>query len=672
MANTDKIQEEIEHLITMLNKHIHDYYLLDESSISDDEYDQLFLRLKNLEEKYPDFIQSNSPTQRIGPKIESGFRTVKHRTLMLGLENAFNEDDFIAFFERASKQLNINIEAIFEEGIVAEPKLDGAAVNLTYVKGNLQLGATRGDGEIGEDITHNIRTISNLPLRLRGQKLPEELEVRGEVIFPIEKFNLYNQFATTRGLKVFANPRNAASGTLRQIDPMITASRPVEVICHGVGFISDNSCNYYDELNTYIKTLGLPVSPLIAKLHSLNDCMEYYENIAQKRTSLPYEIDGVVFKINNLSYQQDLGNLARSPRWAVAFKLKSEEKISQIENVEFQVGRTGTITPVARIKPVNLSGAMIKNITLHNMDEIERKDLHINDFVLIRRAGDVIPEIIDVIADDRPKNVRDIIMPKKCPSCSSPIERTEGEAAYRCTGVNRCMSQFIEYLKYFVSRDAFDIEGIGEKLIKQLVELKIINKWPDLFSLQINDLAKLERMGDKSSQNVLRSIEAAKKINFDRFIYALGIPGIGKVTARSLSKNFKNLDHLISASLDTLIQIDDIGETIASEITKYFSSSENQEQIALSLKNGITINYLFSELSNELKGRIMVITGSFAKYDRRELSEMIELRGAKVSNAVSSKTTDLICGKSPGSKFNKAQSMGINIVYEDELSRLIN
>jgi DNA ligase (NAD+) len=664
----------INELIALLNHHIYDYYHLDESTVSDLDYDRLFKELKSLEINFPYFIRQDSPTMRVGPPIDNGFRPIKHTTPMLGLENAFSEDDFINFYKRAADALGKSVDQIFKDGVYAEPKLDGVAVSLVYQDGNLYSAATRGDGFIGEDITHNIRTIRSIPLTIKFNRAISFIELRGEVVFSLDKFAAYNKYALSQGNKVFSNPRNAASGSLRQIDPAVTAKRPLELFIHGLGRIIGYEFKGINEALSYLCLSGLPINPLNKKLNSIQDCINHYNYIKSIRHGLPYEIDGVVFKINQYSDQIELGSLARSPRWAIAYKFKAVEVVSQVKDVIFQVGRTGAITPVAKIIPVNVSGAIVSNVTLHNMDEVNRKDIRINDYVYVRRAGDVIPEIVKVILGRRTEDTSYISMLTNCPSCNSPIINVVDEAVYRCTGGVKCDAILTGQIKHFVSRNAFDIEGIGEKLIGQLVERKDLTDVSDLFYLKAITLINYPRMGALSTEKLIASIHRSKKIVFHKFIYSLGIPGVGMVTAKQLADTFSSLDKLIDSCIDDLKDINEVGDIIANDLCAYFSDPLNIAMVNRCISGGVEITYKDKKKSNmnpRFYGKQVVITGTFVTYSRSELIILLEELGAKVLSSISKKTDLLICGENAGSKERKAKSLSISIIDETELKHLI-
>ena len=668
------IKSRIDELVISLNQYIYDYYLQEKSTISDHDYDRLYQELSTLEAAYPELISNDTPTQRVGPPISTGFSTVVHLTPMLGLENAFSDDSFTSFFKRAADQLNITLEELFKAGVYAEPKLDGVAVNLIYENHSLLLAATRGDGSSGEDITHNIKTIRSVPLQLNVDPLIKLVELRGEVIFPIDKFNTYNEYAENNNLKVFSNARNAASGSLRQLDPAITAQRPLDILVHGIGRVEGCNFESISSALKYFSDSGFPVNPLNKKLNSLSECQDYYKYIVSIRSELPYDIDGVVFKINKYEFHNKLGNLARSPKWAVAYKIEAAEEVSRIRDVVFQVGRTGAITPVAKIDPTKISGAIVSNVTLHNMDEINRKDVRINDYVSVRRAGDVIPEIVNVILERRVSDALPIIMPSHCPSCGALVLKIDAEAVYRCTGGINCKAIVIGRVKHFVSRNAFDIEGVGEKLIEQLVRNNDIKGPADLFFLDFETLVLYLRMGDLSSKKVIESILNSKTIAFNKFIYSLGIPGVGAVTAKQLASSFASLEALIRADIDELEVIDEVGETIAGDIVKYFQDPSVSVMLDQFNDTNIKILYFAKEDNmpdSHFNEKHIVITGTFDSFKRSEIISKLENLGATIQTAISKKTNILVCGNDPGSKLNKATQLRTEVIYEDDLIRLI-
>lgn len=657
------IQKQIEKLCEEIDEHNYRYHVLDDPVISDSEYDQLFQRLKKLETEHPEFITANSPTQRVGATPLKAFAQVKHDVPMLSLDNAFEDEAIFAFDQRIRDRLKVDKSIEYN----CEPKLDGLAISIRYVDGVLTQAATRGDGEAGEDVTDNIKTIKMVPLRLRGSKLPKIIDVRGEVFMSKKGFEKLNAEAEKKGEKVFANPRNAAAGSIRQLDPRITASRPLEVYFYGIGAVKgyDLPATHHERLTT-LSNWGLRVSPLIKVVAGPENCLKYYHEIATKRDKLPFEIDGVVYKVNSISLQEDLGYISRAPRWAVAHKFPAEEVYTTLEAVDFSVGRTGALTPVARLKPVHVHGVTVSNATLHNMDEIKRKDIHIGDVVIIRRAGDVIPEIVGVIKQQRPKDVKKIVLPKHCPICHSAVEHIEGEAVARCTGELICPAQRKGSIKHFASRRALDIEGLGDRLIEQLVDTKLITSVADIYDLTEEQLENLERMGKKSAQNLLEQIEKSKQTTFARFLYALGIPEVGETTAKLLALHFKNLPTLQTANEETLLEIPDIGPIMAAHIAHFFHESHNREIIRKLIKNGVQWEEVKASKNLPLAGKTFVLTGSLSDMTRDEAKERLENLGAKVAGSVSAKTSFVIVGSDPGSKYEKAKELGVEIIDDKQ------
>jgi DNA ligase (NAD+) len=665
-----EIIREVEKLRAAINKYNHQYYVLDEPSIPDAEWDKLFHRLKKIEEDYPELVSPDSPTQRVGAPPLKFFNEVQHETPMLSLDNAFTDEDVIGFDQRIHDRLNT--QEIIE--YACEPKLDGLAVSLLYEKGLLVRAATRGDGTTGEDITINIRTIPSVPLRLLGNDFPEKFEVRGEVFMSKQGFNELNQRQQESGGKVFVNPRNAAAGSVRQLDSKITASRPLEVFCYSMGGAEgDDLPTTQSDVLSALKRWGFKVSPDVKVAHGIEQCQMYYENMQKKRAELPYEIDGIVYKVNSLALQKRLGFLSRTPRWAIAHKFPAEEVTTEVEAVEFQVGRTGALTPVARLKPVFVSGVTVSNATLHNMDEVQRKDIHIGDTVIVRRAGDVIPEVVQAIPEKRPVSAKPIQLPKHCPICHSAIEHIPGEAVARCTGGLFCPAQRKEAIKHFAARRAMDIEGLGDRLVDQLVETKLIENVADLYTLQLNQLASLERMAEKSAQNLLDALEASKKTTLPRFLYALGIREVGEATAKSLAHHFGELEPIYSVTEEELQTISDIGPVVSKHIVAFFAEKHNRTIINELIAAGIhweTIKKSAEEL--RLQGQTFVLTGSLQTFSREEAKEKLEALGAKVAGSVSAKTSYVVVGADAGSKLKKAQQLGIAVMTEDEFLEFLN
>ena len=658
----------IEQLREQLNRHSYLYYVVDSPEIPDSEYDRLYRELQQLEQKYPDQITPDSPTQRVGEQPLKSFSQITHRIPMLSLDNVFSEDELVAFFKRIHDRLELDEELAFN----AEPKLDGLAVSLVYQQGLFVQAATRGDGTTGEDVTQNVRTIHAVPLRLTGKGYPDLLEVRGEVFMPKEGFNKLNKRALEKGEKTFVNPRNAAAGSLRQLDPRITASRPLAFYCYSTGAVEDGDIpDTQNKVLLQLQQWGLPVCPEVKLIKGIKGCVNYYEKIQRQRDELPYDIDGVVYKVNSLELQHRLGFVARAPRWAIAHKFPAQEEVTYITHVDFQVGRTGAITPVARLQPVFVGGVTVSNATLHNMDEIERKDVRIGDKVFIRRAGDVIPEVVRVVPGSRKKNVKKIQLPDHCPVCGSDIERIEGEAVARCTGGLICKAQRTEAIKHFASRKAMDIDGLGDKLVEQMVESGLIETVVDLYRLGVDEVAELDRMGQKSAENLIAAINSSRKPALEKLIYALGIREVGEATARSLSLSFKNLQHIMDADEDVLQQIQDIGPVVAKHITHFFAQPHNQ-QVIEQLLNEIDIQLPSASRNKQvLAGKTFVITGTLSGMTRDEARELLQAAGAKVSGSVSAKTDYLLAGEKAGSKLTKAEKLGVEVIDEAGLRQLL-
>tara|TARA_R100001224_G_scaffold14976_2_gene7465 strand:- start:27659 stop:29647 length:1989 start_codon:yes stop_codon:yes gene_type:complete len=659
--------QELEQLLNRYNK---EYYENDEPSVPDAEYDKLFRELQTLEKQNPDLKSKTSPTAKVGGKPLAKFNTVKHEVPMLSLDNAFSAEEFAAFSKRIGQKLDEGTQVTF----CCEPKLDGAAVSLLYESGVLVRGATRGDGESGEDITENVKTIRNIPLKLKGD-VPDRLEVRGEVVMPIGAFDRFNEKARQQGEKVFANPRNAAAGSLRQLDSRITAKRPLHFYAYSLGLVSEHTVlpdSHYERLQQ-LAEWGLPVNSEIERVDSVEGCDSYYEKILERRDSLNYDIDGVVFKVDTIALQEELGFVARAPRWAIARKFPAQEQLTTITGVDFQVGRTGAITPVARLKPVSVGGVTVSNATLHNADEIERLGVRIGDTVSIRRAGDVIPQVVSVLKEKRPDNTQEIAFPTRCPVCDSDVERIEGEAVARCSGGLYCAAQRKEAIKHFASRKAMDIDGLGDKLVDVLVEKDWVKSPADLYRLSKAELATLPRMAAKSAENLKSAIAATQETTLARFLYALGIREVGEATAKALARHFKTFDAVQSASSEQLQEVPDVGTVVAEHIVRFFRESHN-ENVVKELRE--FVHWPEGEeagdiQSDRLAGNTYVITGTLSTMTRDEAKQALEALGAKVSGSVSKKTTALIAGESAGSKLTKAQSLGLSILSEDELKELL-
>jgi DNA ligase (NAD+) len=669
---SDSAAESIQSLRNHINEHNHKYYVLDEPSIPDAEYDRLMRELQALEDANPELITSDSPTQRVGGAPLAGFTEVQHERPMLSLDNAMNADEFAAFYQRVQDRLKTDEPLEF----ACEPKLDGLAISLLYVNGVLERAATRGDGQTGEDVTQNVRTIKNVPLRLQGNQTPTRIEIRGEVYMPKAGFDAYNDRARENEEKVFANPRNAAAGSLRQLDSRITAKRPLEFCAYSLGIVSDD----FDMPDTHsaqleqVQAWGVRINEEMRVVQGLEQAQAFFVQLGQKRHELGYEIDGTVFKINSLALQETLGFVARAPRWAIAYKFPAVEELTVLQDVDFQVGRTGALTPVARLKPVHVAGVTVSNATLHNMDEIARLGVKIGDTVIVRRAGDVIPQVVAVVEERRPDDARDIVMPPACPVCESHIERVEGEAVTRCTGGLVCSAQRKEAIKHFASRKALDVEGLGDKLIDQMVAASLIDSLDDVFHLTLDDIAGLERMAEKSAQNVLNALEKSKATTLGRFIYSLGIREVGTVTAQNLANHFGFLERIMNASVDVLLDVPDVGNIVAQHLVNFFAEEHNRTVIEQLQKSGV--HWDESEPVNAaddapLAGKTAVITGTLSDMSRDDAKLALEALGVKVTGSVSAKTDFLVAGDKAGSKLTKAQNLGVRVFDEEAFKALL-
>lgn len=666
--SSSDMSEDIKQQVSKLRKQLRDYnyqyYVLDEPTVPDSEYDRLFQKLLALEKKYPELYDDNSPTQRVGDKPLDAFSSVRHQVPMLSLDNVFNEEELTAFFERVTSRLNTSEKIVYS----CEPKLDGVAISIIYRNGQLSLAATRGDGATGEDVTQNVRTIAAIPLQLRGDDFPDVLEVRGEIYMPKEGFLAFNKKAITAGEKPFVNPRNAAAGSLRQLSSQITATRPLAFYAYSVGVVEGGELadNHYDILQQ-LRGWGFPVSDELTTTDSVNGCVEFYTGILKKRSQLPYEIDGVVYKVNAIVLQERLGFVSRAPRWAVAHKFPAEEKLTTVKAIEFQVGRTGAITPVARLEPVFVGGVTVSNATLHNFDELYRKDIRAGDTVIVRRAGDVIPEVVAHVAAKRPDNTVIVPMPTTCPACESEVIKPEGEAVARCMGGLYCKAQLRESIKHFASRKAMDVDGLGDKLVDQLVEEGLLNDVTDLFNLSLEKIAQLPRMGEKSAENLLKAIEASKKTTLPKFLYSLGIREVGEATARSLANHFLELAKIEKADLETLQSVPDVGPIVAAHVQGFFQQKHNLELIEKLIENGVHWPKIEVVSSSHLfSGKTLVLTGTLEQLSRDEAREKILALGGKVSSSVSKKTDYVVVGANAGSKLKKAQELDIPILSEQE------
>ena len=665
--------KKIESLREQIRHHNFRYHALDDPEIPDVEYDRLMRELQSLEQENPELVTPDSPTQRVGDAPISAFGTVQHQLPMLSLSNAISEDELQKFHRRVVERLGLEDAEHLQYS--AEPKLDGAAVSLMYENGKLTRGATRGDGTTGEDISHNVRTIQSIPLKLIGNGYPKRLEIRGEIFMPKAGFEAYNEKARAAGEKTFVNPRNAAAGSLRQLDPRLTAERPLDMYVYSVGVVEGGELpKRHSEIISQLQEWGLKVCPERRVVKGVAGCLDYYADIGRRRHDLAYEIDGVVYKVDSLELQEELGFVSRAPRWAIAHKFPAQEELTEVLGVDFQVGRTGAVTPVARLKPVFVGGVTVSNATLHNIDELHRKDVRVGDTVIVRRAGDVIPEVARVIASRRPKNTRRIQLPKTCPVCNSRVEREEGEAVARCTGGLFCAAQRAEALKHFVSRRALDIEGFGAKLIEQLVESDRLKSPADLFQLSKKELSELDRMGEKSADNLVRSIESSKSTSLSRFLYALGIREVGDATAAGLATHYGRLESIVAASEEELQGVPDVGPIVASRIRAFFQEKHNLEVVTRLQDSGVywpeSDPVVLSE-DGPLAGKTFVITGTLADMTRDQAKKFIQSAGGRVTGSISRKTDYLITGEKAGSKLTKARKLDVAIIDTDELLSLI-
>ena len=668
-SSSPDISIELEQLRSEINHHNYRYHSIDEPEISDAEYDRLMQRLKNIEAEHPELITRDSPTQRVGSTPLSAFVTVVHEMPMLSLDNAFNDDDLIAFNKRVQDRLKSKDEIEF----ACEVKLDGIAVSLMYRDGVLVRGATRGDGTNGEDITQNVRTIQSIPLRLIGKNFPKVLEVRGEIYMPKAGFEKFNEKALAAGEKLFINPRNAAAGSLRQLDSRLTASRPLEMCAYSVGLVEggDLPPRHTDILKA-LQTWGFLINRELQTAKNIQGCIDYYRHIQEKRNALAYDIDGIVFKVNARKLQEELGFISRAPRWAIAYKFPAQEETTVLQDVEFQVGRTGAVTPVARLKPVFVGGVTVSNATLHNRDEINRLGIKIGDTVVVRRAGDVIPQIVAVVESKRPSDAKDIDFPTTCPVCGSPVETVPGEAVARCDGGLICAAQRKEAIKHFVSRKAMNVEGLGDKLVEQLVDLKMVNNLADIYSLTREQLANLERMGEKSADNILAALDHSKKTNLAKFIYALGIREVGESTARNFAKHFGTFEAFAAADELNLQPVNDVGPVVAHFAFEFFQQENNRAAVEQLKAAGIHWpDEIATAVDAPLLGLTYVLTGSLEIFNRDDAKAHLLALGAKVSGSVSAKTDYVVAGPGAGSKLQKAEELGIPVLTEEDLTVLL-
>ena len=653
-----------------INQHNYRYYALDDPSVPDAEYDRLMKQLRALEADHPELITEDSPTQRVGSQPLESFSQITHEVPMLSLDNAFSEEDLKDFNQRVLDRLQLDEDIEY----ACEPKLDGIAVSLLYRDGKLVRGATRGDGTTGEDITQNVRTIGSIPLGLHGEGFPAVLEVRGEIYMPKAGFNALNETAKANNEKLFVNPRNAAAGSLRQLDPRISATRPLEMCAYSVGLVTggDLPARHSDILYA-LANWGFRINSEMAVVDNIQGCVDYFQRLGAKREQLSYDIDGIVFKVNQLSKQETLGFVSRAPRWAIAHKFPAQEELTQLIDVEFQVGRTGAITPVARLQPVFVGGVTVSNATLHNRDEVQRLDARIGDTVIIRRAGDVIPQVVSIIQERRLSGSQPIVFPTVCPVCASPISEIPGEATLRCSGGLICSAQRKEAIKHYVSRKAMDVDGLGDKLVEQLVDIGYVDSLVNLYQLEAEKVAAMERMGEKSAANVLAAIEASKQTSLARFIYALGIREVGEATARNLANHFGSLTAIMAADEEALVSVADVGPIVAGFILAFFSEQSNCDIIAGLQAEGV--NWPDVEVVPEavlpLDGQIFVVTGKLERLSRDEAQQYLRSLGATVAGSVSKKTHTVVAGPGAGSKLTKAETLGITVMNEAELIELL-
>ncbi len=670
MPDEQSAEQQLQALRAAINQYNYAYHVLDEPTVPDAEYDRLFKELQTLEARFPQLITADSPTQRVGAAPLQSFNEVRHEMPMLSLSNAFADQDVLAFDQRIREALGTD-QVVY----TAELKMDGLAISLLYEDGQLVRAATRGDGTRGEDVTDNVRTIAALPLRLRGSDYPERVEVRGEVYISKKGFQQLNQMQAETGGKLFANPRNAAAGSLRQLDSSVTATRPLSLYCYGVGvFQGANKPATHHQMLQSLTAWGLRISDQTQRLVGAEACLEYYRAVMERRASLAYEIDGVVYKVDAFAQQDRLGFISRAPRWAIAHKFPPEEALTQVEAIDVQVGRTGALTPVARLQAVKVGGVVVTNATLHNQQELERKDVRVGDTVVVRRAGDVIPEVVRVIVERRPEHTSPYRIPTNCPICGSDVIQEESQAAFRCSGGLICPAQRIQAIVHFASRKAMDIDGLGEKLIEQLVNSGLVQDLSDIYRLSQEQLAGMERMADKSARNLIEALEKSKTTSLNRFIYALGIREVGEATALSLVSHFGTLEKIQNASEEDLLEVEDVGPVVAANIAAFFRQEENIRVLDWLLQEaGIhwPDNSVVNTDQASLQGQTFVLTGTLESLSREQARQGLIAKGAKVSASVSAKTGYVVAGENPGSKLDKAVKLGVKILSEQELLALL-